>query len=146
MLVEPHHLGSGPFGQPAHHVVAPIEDSEVIRLRELDSARLQRRVALKRAVPVEMVGRDVEDDPDMEMRSFDGLQLKARELEHHPVLLGDFLHPIQDGVADVAADDHRLLTRGQHLAGERRRGRLAVGACDSDHRAFAEPQEELDLA
>jgi len=58
----------------------------------------------------------------------------------------DLVDAVENGVADVAADDHRAMARGQHLAGERRRGRLAVGPGDADDGSLAEAQEEVDLA
>jgi hypothetical protein len=82
----------------------------------------------------------------MELGPLHGFQLKARQLEHDPVLGGDLVDTVEHGVADVAADDHRAVTRGEHLARKRGRRRLPVGACDADDRPLAQPQEKVDLA
>jgi hypothetical protein len=82
----------------------------------------------------------------MEARPLDGLQLKAGELEHDPVTRSDLVEPVEHRVPDVAADHHRPVAGCEHDAGERGRGRLAVGAGDPDHRARTELEKEVDLA
>jgi len=146
VLVEPHHLRARARRELADHLIARVKDGKIVRTRELDSARLEVDVALECAVALEMVGGDVEDHAHMEARPLDGLELEGGELEHHPVVSCDLVEPVEHRVADVAADDHRPVSCGQHVAGERGGGRLAVGAGDTHHRSRAELEKEVDLA
>ncbi len=81
----------------------------------------------------------------MKVRLLNRLELKAGQLEHDPVARRHLVETIENGVAYVAAYQHRPLTRGEHRAGQRRGRGLAVGARDSDHRARAQAEEQVDL-
>src|SRR6266702_5940338 len=126
--------------------VAAVDHREVVGPRELDDLSLDLCVPLERAVAVEVVGRDIEDHPDVQARPLHRLELEARELEHYPVLGRDLGQAVEDRLADVAADHHGPLARGEDIAGERGGRGLAVGACDADDSAGAQLQEQVDLA
>ena len=104
------------------------------RSRLGDQPLLDRRVVLHRAVPVEMVGRDVEQHADRRARatargrsgttsiSMTWTRFVGRRLER------------QDRGADIAAHLHVAPGLAQDVGDERRRRRLAVGAGDGDER------------
>ena len=95
---------------------------------------------------VEVIGRDVQQHSDVQARVLDRLELEARKLEHDPVVGRDLIDTIEDGVADVAADDDGPRPRRKHFARQRGRRRLAVRARDPDDRARAQAEKEFDLA
>lgn len=71
MLVEPDDLGACAVPEPKDDLIPTVQNREIVRSRELDSACLEVDVALKRVVAVEVVGRDVEDHADVQPRSLD---------------------------------------------------------------------------
>ena len=60
-------------------------DRDVVALLARDDARLRRDVAREVAVPVEVVGRDVQDHRGARPERVDGLELEGRDLEHRDV-------------------------------------------------------------
>ena len=91
---------------------------------------LATRIVLKRAVPIEMIGRDVQDDRDLGMELARAFQLKARYLEHRPCLVAALFNQLNHRHADVAANQRRQPGLLENLADQSRRGGLAVGAGD----------------
>src|SRR5437667_408074 len=59
---------------------------------------------------------------------------------------GDLIHAVEHRVAAVAPHDDWAVAGRQNHAGERSRGRLAVGPGDADHRSIARLQKQVDLA
>ena len=98
-----------------------------------DQARLEAGVVLHGAVPVEVVGRDVEQHADAGRQRGRQLDLERRHLDHVDAILGRRLQ-IQDGGADVAAHLRVPPGRAQDVGDQRRGRRLAVGAGDGDER------------
>ena len=113
------------------------------RLRALEDPELRVPVGLVGAVPVEVVGLEVEEDGDAKAQLVDVLELKRGELADDPI------RPLDggEGVPDVARDGHVPSGRTEDRTQELDRGRLAVRARDADDRGRAEqPIPELDLA
>ncbi len=130
----------------AERVVDP-DDGEIGRG---DEALLDRRVLRDRAVPVEMVRRDVEEDADRRLQAWCEVDLKRRHLNDMDAVARGRLKR-QDRRADVAAHLHVAAGLAQDVGDERRRRRLAVGAGDGDERRVgrelrALAAEQLDVA
>ena len=118
--------------------------------RVRDQARLEAGVVLHGAVPVEVVGRDVEQHADAGRERGRQLDLERRHLDDVDAALGRRLQ-LQDGGADVAAHLRVPAGGAQDVGDERRGRRLAVGAGDGDERrigAALRPlaAEQLDVA
>ena len=118
--------------------------------RGLDQARLQGRVVLDGAVPVEVIGRDVEQHADAGIERRRQLDLEGRHLDDVEPIDGRRLQR-QDRRADVAAHLHVAAGRAQDVGDQRRGGRLAVGAGNGDERRVgrqlgALAAEQLDVA
>ena len=157
-----HPLRIEPLGRDADERLAPIgaarrdgaaervvdaDDGEIGRG---DEALLDRRVLRDRAVPVEMVRRDVEEDADRRLQAWCEVDLKRRHLNDMDAVAGRRLER-QDRSADVAAHLHVAAGLAQDVGDERRRRRLAVGAGDGDERRVgrelrALAAEQLDVA
>ncbi len=146
MFVEPHHVCLSAQRHLTYNAVAAVQDREIVCAGELDRFRLEVGVSLEGAVAVEVVGRDVQDHADVEARSLHRLELEAGQLEHDPVPRRHLVQAVENGVADVAADEDRPIAGCKNGAGERGRRRLAVGAGDADDRPGAQAQEQVDLA
>ena len=100
-----HEIDPAAVGKPQAlgDVAAPVvvlADDRVRRAR--DEARLEGGVVLHGAVPVEVVGRDVEQHADAGRQRGRQLDLERRHLDDVDAILGRRLQ-IQDGGADVAA-------------------------------------------
>ena len=108
----------------------------------LEDPQLRVPIRLVGAVPVEMVGLEIEEDGDAEAQLVDVLELERRELAHDPVRLRDGA----ERIADVARDGHVTPGRTEDRAEELDGGRLAVRPRDAkDGRRPEEPIPELDL-
>jgi hypothetical protein len=113
-------------------------------------AGLERGVVLHAAVPVEMVGRDVEQHADRGAERRRQLDLERRHLDDVDAL-GGWRRQLQDGGADVAAHLRIPACGAKNVGDERRGGRLAVGAGDRNERRFRTAlrplaAEKLDIA
>ena len=104
-------------------------------------------VRVERAVPVDVVGREVEHDRGVRGDRRAPVELEARQLDGQHVVAG------QDGVeqrqADVAGGHRAQPGGGQHGGQHAHRGRLAVGARHGEPGGRAlrpQPPGELDLA
>ena len=74
------------------------------------------------------------------------LELERGELEHNQIVRAEPVHLVEDGVADVAAEQDVTAGRLEHRCDERGGRRLPLRAGDPDDRRGAEPEEELHLA
>ena len=128
--------------------VVVVEHRDVVGLLTGEHPELGLGVRLQRAVPIEMVGRDVEQHADAGSQLVDVLELEARQLAHDPRALAQLTNEARDGVADVAGHRARNSSGLEHRAGQARRGRLAVRAGDPDPRVLRseQPEGQLDLA
>ena len=113
------------------------------RLGPLEDAQLRVAVALEGAVPVEMVGLEVEQDGDAAAELVDVLELERGQLAHDPVGVVD----AAQRAADVPGDGDVPPVGTEDGAEELARRRLAVRAGDADDRPLGvEPVAELDFA
>ena len=121
-----------------------------LRLHAGDQPLLHRGVMLQRAVTVDMVFADIEQNADGRIERRREIDLVGRHLDHmhaaHPRRLQR-----QDRGADIAA--HLGVVAGDlhQMRDQRGRGRLAVGAGDRDERrirrmAAALAAEQFDVA
>jgi hypothetical protein len=109
----------------------------------LEDAELRVAVGVEGAVPVEVVGLEVQEDGDAAAQLVDVLELEGRELADDP------LGGVRGGErrADVPRDGDVVPGGAEDRAEELGGRRLAVGAGDPDElRAAEEPVAELDLA
>jgi hypothetical protein len=115
-----------------------------------DEALLDRRVAGKVAMPVEMVRGDVDEEADARRE-------RGREIDLIGRALNDMRPPgrrrrqVEHRHADVAAHGHVAASLLQHMGDQRGGGRFAVGAGDGDERRIGRSRaalagEELDVA
>ncbi len=84
LIAEPEDLRVCSCRKHLRGLVFGIQDEEVLRRLARGNPRLGIGIALKGLVPVQMIGRDVEDHGDLRPELNSGLQLKARDLEHAP--------------------------------------------------------------
>src|SRR5581483_9601694 len=112
----------------------------------LEDALLGGDVGFHAAVPVEVVGSDVEHDSSFRMEGLNGLKLEAGDFEHVVGVGGGFGYKRNCRGADVAADQRLPSAPGDDLAGEGSGGGLSVGAGDGDDVALKKARGELDLA
>src|SRR5262249_51181552 len=100
----------------------------------------------ERAVAIEMVGRDIEVDRDLWMKSLDRLQLEAGDLENVPSIICGLPDEFDHWGPNIAAD-HGLLSRmRQNLARKGRRSRLTIRSGDGDDVAAQKARGKFDLA
>ena len=130
----------------AQNRVVVVEHAEVVLVLILGYRFFYRDVVFERLVPVEMVGRDVENSRDMRLECHHSFKLEAAYLrDRHAVLVA--LERVS-GVGDLdVADEQSLFYVALHyVIGERSCRGLAVCACYADNRALVVPVGKLDLA
>src|SRR5256712_4737197 len=118
----------------------------ILGLHERHGARLDLDVVRERLMPVEVTRCHVEHHANVRPRGRDRLELKATELQHHPIVRAELVDAVEHRLADVAAPHHPQAAGTEHLRRERRGRRLAVGAGDPGDVGRAGAKEEVDLA
>ena len=107
----------------------------------LEDAQLRVAVGLEAAVPVEVVGLEVEQHRDLAGELVHVLELEARKLADDPRARLDL--PVELGQCAADVSRHGSAEHGaEQLAGRR----LAVRARDAEQSRTQEPVRELDLA
>ena len=81
-----------------------VEHKEVFSRLVLRDACLRRRIVGEAAMPVQVVGRDVQHQRNVRPERLDSLQLKTRHLQHRP----HSLHPFGGVISTGARRLHRL--------------------------------------
>ena len=133
-----------------HDRIVDESDRHVRRSLEIEQAGLGRLVGARRAVPVEVVGREVEPECGVGAELFRPRQAEAAALDDVGVEL--HLERVDKWNVGVAGRDRAHASGGQHRRREQRRGRLAVGPRDGEDRSGAAGSGllplvgELDLA
>ena len=118
------------------------------RARALEDAELRIAVRLEGAVPVEVVGLQVEQDGDVARERVDVLELEARELADDPRVFPGHQGGVGERATDVARDQDVPVGGAEDRAEQLGRRRLPVGAGDADEACACgqQPIAELDLA
>ena len=131
--------------RPARRVVDADHRHVRRRLAGEDPA-LRRNIALEVAVPVEMIGGEVQPDGNPAMQVRAQVELVGGELEHEDAVLRPEFE-IEDRPTDIAAD-HRVGAGGdEEMVDQRCRRRLAVGAGHADQGSRPEQLgKEIDVA
>jgi hypothetical protein len=112
----------------------------------LEDAQLGFAVGVVRAVTVEMIGLEVQQDRNAWAQPMDVLELEARQLAHNPGVPVECAVEARQRTADVARDRDRPAVGTEHRAEQLARRRLAVRAGDADERVPQQAKAELDLA
>ena len=132
------------LGDAPHDRIVPVQDREVLRLLAREEAGLGGGIGLERAVPVEMVRRQVDEAPDPRPELLHPLELEARHLgDRHVGVAAD---GGDQGRAEVAADEGTSARPCERETHEARGRALAVRAGDGDHGARKKRRRHLDLA
>ena len=145
--IEAIHRGAGgpELGVRRHDRVVGVEDERASRIDELGEASLRGAIAGQRAVPVEMIRRDVRVHGDRRPPG-QRRQLQLRELDDDAVLARQLRQSLDQGVPDVAAEhDGVRWVAGEDCGDQRGARRLALGAGHADRRRRAEAEEEVGL-
>jgi hypothetical protein len=100
----------------------------------------------RRAVAVEMIGLEVEEDADHGIEGFDVLELKRRELTDDPRGGVDCADERRQRAAHVARDLDRAIGRAKDLAEQLAGRRLAVRPGYAEDGVREELRAQLDLA
>src|SRR5437867_8843505 len=135
------HLRGRPGMQRDGGRIVEVEDRDVPRALPGHDVPLRRDVRVAGPVVVDVVLKDVRDDGHVRAVA-EGLELKARELEHDDVLGAEVVDLLDDGGPDVAADHDAPRSEGEDALDERRRRRLALRAGDPDDGPPEESEEE----
>src|SRR5205809_5005814 len=145
MNAKPDHLARGMRSHGTRRRIVEVEYGVIAGLHEGDRSSLDFHVSFEGLVPVEVIGRDIEDHTDSKARPADGFQLKTAELQNDPVVRTELVEAVEHRFADVAAPHHPQVTRTKHLSRERGGRRFAVGARDAGDPRATGSEEKVDL-
>ena len=141
-----------PIGNRAAPVVVDADDRGAVLRHAGDQAFLDRRVMLHRAVAVEMIFGEIDQDADRRIERGREIDLIGRALDDvNAVTVGLRRRERQDRGADIAAELRVHAGRRGEMGDQRRRRRFAVGAGDGDERRVrrvmpALAAEQFDVA
>ena len=123
--------------------------AEPLRRLHREQPRLRRGIGLEPLIPIEMIGRDVEQHRDVAVEALGQVDLVARQFEDIDAAFGERVLR-QDRQADVAAHQARHARGLEDVVDQRGGGRLAVGAGDADdlvrRKVGAGAGEQFDVA
>ncbi len=111
-----------------------------------EDARFGGCISFHRAVPVEMVGREIEKQADIRAKSLDEFKLEAAEFGDRNRLVGGFLNHINKRRADISGKKRGEVGVFQNVFDERSGCGFAVGAGDTDQAAVEKSVSEFDFA
>ncbi len=138
------------FGDRRADLVIDADHGGILRPQPGENPRLDLGVMVERAVPVEMVGRDVQQAGGIGIEARRQVDLEGGIFDDIGEALGRRIER-QDRCADIAAHGGAPAGRRDEMGRERGRRRLAVGAGDGDDFALAAlgaalPAEQLGIA
>src|SRR5207253_10662642 len=107
------------------------EHREIISRLDLEDSRLGRDVDFKGAVPIEVIGRNVEYDRDLGVESTSGFELKAGNFKNDDRIWFGFRNQRNGRSSYISADGGGVAARSDDLAGESGCSSLAVRTSDS---------------
>ena len=150
---DPHDVLAVLFGAIGHRsapVVIDADDRGAVPLHAGDQALLHRGIMFERAVAVDVVRRDIQQNADRGIQRGRQIDLVGRHLDHMDAALGGRLQR-QDGGADIAAHLGVEAGLAHQMRDQRRGGRFAVGAGNRDERRVggmprALATEQFDVA
>ncbi len=123
-----------------------VEDGDVVVSLIGEDPELGGEVGVQVAVAIEVVGRDVEQDPALRGEQLGVGELEARAFADDRRIVGDRARQRRDRGADVARHRNRLAGGTPDVAEELGDGRLAVRPGHGDETARHQPPGELELA
>ena len=126
--------------------IVGVQDRSVALELILEHAHLRGRVLLKRRVPVEMIGSEIQQHADFRPECFDRLELEAADLGYRDGVSVEASTQREQRSSNVAADQRRNVGRLQNVRDERRRRGLAVRAGDRDELASQKSPRQLYFA
>jgi hypothetical protein len=135
----------GPSRQLHHVRIVRVQDPAAPGARVAEEALLVREVGGDVAVPVEVVGREVEEQADVGRKSVRIGELEGAQLDDDPIGLLLPHRDLGERSADVAARQGAQSAGLEDLLAERGRRGLAVGTGDPDDPRGEVSVGELDL-
>ena len=120
-------------------------DGHVVVGLMCEHAQLRGRVRVERAMPVDVVGLQVEQHRDARSQCLHVLELERRQLADDPGVGLDGADERGERMTDVARHRSRPARCVEDRAEQRGRRRLSVRSGDADQRVGQQPGAELDL-
>ena len=150
---DPNHVPAGlldAVGDRAAPAVIDADDRGALRLHAGHQSLLDRGIMFERAVAVDMVFADIEQDADARIERWREIDLVRRHLDDMDAAGARRLQR-QDRGADIAAHLRIVAGHAHQMRDQRRGGRFAVGAGDGDERRIrrvtaALAAEQFDVA
>ncbi len=127
--------------QPGRDGIVRVQDRPVALRLIADDVLFGGRVLVHRSMAVQVIGGNVGDGRDRRA-GFERLQLKAAQLQDHPVTRADLIEPTEQRNTDVAADERGPTSRLEDLAHQSRSRGLAARTSDADDGGRAALEEE----
>ena len=141
------HRGRRPPRREAHRRrIVRVDDRPVPRALVREHARLRGGVLAEVRVPVQVVGREVQQRRDPRVERLGRLELEAADFDDVDRLVGRRVHLRRKRVADVPGHGRRQPSRREHPADQRRGRGLPLRAGDRDDPAAQQARRQLDLA
>ena len=112
--------------------VFDVDDHQIVIDHIVKQFDLGKRIVLMALMPAQVVGSDVEQHRHARVELGGRSNLIARELSHKPLVVGSAVNLVDRRLTDVADSYTGLTGSLEQIIGQRRGGRLAVGARDGN--------------
>ena len=135
-------------GPRAHVGIVGVEHRNLVRGLMTQNRLFGATVVFDRAVPIEVVRREVRDDGDFGSGAnfIEIFQLKTTQFEHGPVGRSNVVDLVEQTVSDVPAQSRHETGLPQDGVNHRGGGRFAVAARNADHPAPMMFPEQANFA
>ena len=105
-----------------------------------------RRIPFKGAVAIQMVGREIQKQPDVWPEGAGDVELKARQFQHHTVVAFGMQATVQKRGADIAAHKGPSARCFQEMPDQPGRRGLAIGTGNRNDRRLKTPGSQGQFA
>src|ERR1700687_2735371 len=112
----------------------------------LENSRLHSSISFERAVTIQMVRRQIQQDAYIWPELADQFELKTAQFNNRHARIGGFFNAGDERRTNIAGKNRSKFSLLKNMGGEGRGGGLPIRTCDSHEPSAQEPASEFDLA
>ncbi len=126
--------------------IVSVEDGEIVGSLFFENAGLSRGISFHRAVAIEVIGGEIQEDADVRTERFDQFELEAAEFRDGNGLIGGLLDDVDERSSDIPGEQCGETGVFQNVFDERSGCGFSVGASNGNEAAMEKAVGKFDLA
>ncbi len=146
LAAEPEHLRASAPGHLHASGIIRIQNRKIFRVLVFKQPRLRVHISLKCPMPVEMIGRNVEHNPNLRPETANGFELEAGNFQHNDRLRRRSFHQRNRRRPNVPADQRLESARCENLSNQRSGCSLPVRSRNADNRPRQKRRCQFNLS